>query len=93
MHRTRCNPYPPHAAFPAWDVVTIADTIVIMLTPKRCKELDPSLKAISDERIQALLNALYLYAEFFWDQYRKTGKGVPGISREALEAELRSRVR
>jgi hypothetical protein len=64
-----------------------------MLTPEKCKKLDPSLKSVPDERIQALLNALYPYAEFFLDQCENEGLGVPNISREAIEAELRSKVR
>jgi hypothetical protein len=64
-----------------------------MLTPKQCKEFDPSLEGIPDERLEAILKALYRYSEFFWNQWLKEGRGVPNVSREAIEAELRSRVR
>lgn len=64
-----------------------------MLTPKRCKEFDPSLQSLPDERIELMLEELYLYADFFWDLWFKDGRGVPDVSREAIEAELRSRVR
>jgi hypothetical protein len=64
-----------------------------MLTPKQCKKLDPSLQGVPDERLEAILKALYLYAEFFWDQWMKDGGGIPNVSREAIEVELRSRVR
>jgi hypothetical protein len=64
-----------------------------MLTPKQCKEFDPSLRGIPDERLEAILGVLYGYAEFFWDQWLKEGRGVPKVSREAIEAELRNRVR
>jgi hypothetical protein len=60
-----------------------------MLTPQECKRLDPSLRDVPDERLEALLKALYPYAEFFLDQWEKEGHTIPNVSQKEIEAEMR----
>jgi hypothetical protein len=63
-----------------------------MLTPKDCKRLDPSLGDVSDERLEAILKALYSYAEFFWDQSEKEGHGIPNVSLKEIDIEMKRKM-
>lgn len=63
-----------------------------MLTPKDCKRLDPTLKGLSDDYLQRVLDELYAYADFFWDRWVKAGHGIPNVSRKDIEAEMKRKV-